>query len=731
MSSFVRASGLVFVMSLAGCSDERGSTPVLEADTAVDREVDAVVEAAQMENPFYQPSLLPLGFPPFDQVRTEHYLPAFERGMREQLDEVEAIVTQEAGPTVENTLLALERSGRTLRRVNSVFSAMNSANTSDEINAIQSQIAPRLAAHNDSIHLDDRLFARIDALYQQRNSLGLDPESLRLLEETRRIFIRAGAQLDEEQKQRLRAINAELAELQTRFSQNVRNEVNDLAIVVENREQLAGFSEAETQAAAEVAERRGLRGHALPLINTSGQPPLTSLHDRELRRRIHEISLSRGHRGGDYDNREIVTRTARLRAERARLLGYQSHAHFVLENQTARTLEAVTQRLADLIAPAVANARLEAADLQAMIDAEGGGFELQSWDWAYYAEKVRQARYQFDANALKPYFELESVLRNGVFYAASQLYGLTFTERTNLPVYHEDVRVFEVIDQDSSTLGFFIFDPYARSSKRGGAWMNAYRSQSHLLGDRPIVGNHLNITKPAVGEPTLLTFTQVNTAFHEFGHALHGLFSDVMYPTFAGTRVPRDFVEYPSQVNEIWAVWPEVLANYARHYETGEPMPKELLDKVLAAQEFNQGFATTEYLAAAIIDMALHQLAPEQVPDAEALMQFEADTLAAAGADFGPVPPRYRYPYFSHIMGGYSAGYYSYIWSEVLDADTAEWFRENGGLTRENGDTFRSAILSRGGSVDAMSMYRAFRGRDADVRYLLERRGLATGIAGD
>jgi peptidyl-dipeptidase Dcp len=723
MSRFVSVSAVVLLMVAPGCSRQ----PESESDLVVS-DLNNVADV-ELDNPFLRPSSLLMGFPRFDLVRPEHYLPAFELGMGEQLAEVEAIVTQEAPPSVDNTLLPLERSGRMLRRVNSVFSAMVSANTNDEISAIQSAIAPRLSAHTDNIHLDSRLFDRLDQLYQQRNALDVDPETLRLLEETRRVFIRAGAQLSEQDKSRLREINTELAQLQTRFTQNVLNEVNQLAIEVQSRDQLAGLSDAEIQAAAEMAERRGKSGYLLPLINTSGQPVLASLQDRELRRRIHQISLSRGHRGGEYDNREIVTRTARLRAERAQLLGYQSHAHFVLENQTAQTLTAVKGRLADLIAPAVANARREAADLQTMIDAEGGDFELQSWDWAYYAEKVREARYEFDANQLKPYFELESVLRNGVFYAATQLYGITFTERPDLPVYHEDVRVFEVIDQDGASLGLFIFDPYARPSKRGGAWMNAYISQSHLLGDRPIVGNHLNITKPAEGEPTLLTFTQVNTAFHEFGHALHGLFSDVMYPTFAGTRVPRDFVEYPSQVNEMWAVWPEVLANYARHYETGEPMPSALLEKVLAAQAFNQGFATTEYLAAALIDMALHELTSVQIPSAESLMQFEAEVLAAAGADFAPVPPRYRYSYFSHIMGGYSAGYYSYIWSEVLDADTVEWFHENGGLTRANGDTFRSAILSKGGSVDAMQMYQAFRSRDADVRYLLERRGLKANTA--
>jgi len=428
--------------------------------------------------------------------------------------------------------------------------------------------------------------------------------------------------------------------------------------------------------------------------------------------------------GGEFDNRQILASVLGLRSERAQLLGYQSHADYILDDQTAGTVAAVNQRLAELAPAAAANARREAADLQLMIAAEGEDFELAAWDWDFYAEKLRTQRYEFDGAQLRPYFEVDNVLRKGVFYAAERLYGISFEERTDLPVYQEDVRVFEVHDAEGETLAIFLADFYARPSKRGGAWMNAYVSQSELMNSQAVVANHLNITKPPAGKPTLLTFDEVTTMFHEFGHALHGMFSRVQYPYFAGTSVPRDLVEYPSQVNEMWSVWPEVLANYAVHYQSGEPMPAELLDKVLAAQKFNQGFGTTEYLAASIVDQALHQLSPEQIPAADEIMAFEAQTLEAAGIALDTVPPRYRSTYFSHIMGGYSAGYYSYIWSEVLDADTVEWFKENGGLSRENGDHFRQSLLSRGGSENAMTLFRNFRGRDTDIQPLLERRGL-------
>ena len=721
MNRYLKLPGAALILAaLAACS---GEDQAPAQDSAAEPEAAAEVQVAG--NPFFAESPHYFNFPPFDLIANEHYQPAFEVGMAEQIAEVEAIAGQEAAPDFENTIVALELSGQLLNRVSSVFFALSSAHTNDDIQALQQQLAPELAAHYDAILLNRDLFARISTLYESRNDLGLDPESHRLLERTHIDFIRAGAGLSEEQQEQLRDINARVAVLETRFSQNVLSEVNDVAIVVDSREELTGLDEALITAAANEAESRDLPGRfVLPLLNTSGQPSLASLQNRDLRQRILETSLSRGSRGGEYDNRETVTEVLRLRAERARLLGYENHAAYILEDETAGSVEAVNQRLAELAPPTVANARREAADLQQMIDDSGEDFTLAAWDWAYYTEILRAERFDFDESQLRPYFELDNVLLRGIFFSAEQLFGISFDERLDLPVYQEDVRVFEVFDVTGETLGLFIADFYARPNKRGGAWMNAYIAQSHLLGSRPIVGNHLNITKPPEGEPTLLTFDEVNTAFHEFGHALHGLFSDVRYPSFAGTRVPRDFVEYPSQVYEMWAVWPEVLENYAVHFETGEAMPGELLDKVLSTQQFNQGFATAEYLAASIVDQALHQLAPEDVPGAGEVMDFEAQALEQAGMAMDEIPPRYRVPYFSHIMGGYSAGYYSYIWSEVLDADSVEWFLENGGLLRENGVHFRRTLLSRGGAEDAMTLFRNFRGRDADINALLERRGL-------
>ena len=690
---------------------------------------NAPTTAAQEEmadNPFFAESPLPHQHPPFDRIDDAHYAPAFERGMADQIAEIETIAGASEPPTFDNTIVALERSGQLLNRVAATFFALSSADTNDAINAIRNEMAPRLAAHTDRMLLDAGLFARVESLHEQRADLGLDDESRRLVEEYYVDFVRAGARLSDAEKERMQAINARLAQLSSRFTQNVLDEVNASAVVVESRDELAGLSEGQVAAAVAAAEARDLEGrYVIPLLNTSGQPALASLEDRSLRERIMRTSLARGSQGGEYDNRGVITEMARLRAERAAMLGYPNHAAYILERQTARTVDAVNQRLASLAPPAVANAEREAADLRAMAAAEGADLEVAAWDWSYYTEKVRAERYAFDAAQLRPYFEMDNVLENGVFFAANRLYGLTFAERPELPVYHPDVRVWEVFDAGGEPLGLFIGDFYARPSKRGGAWMNAYVSQSHLMGTSPVVGNHLNVPKPPEGEPTLLTFDEVTTMFHEFGHALHGFFSNVRYPYFAGTSVPRDFVEYPSQVNEMWATWPEVLRNYAVHHETGEPMPADLLDRVLATQQFNQGFATTEYLAASLLDMAWHQLTADEVPDAAGVEAFEAAALEAAGVALETVPPRYRSTYFSHIWSsGYSAGYYSYIWSEVLDADSVEWFKENGGLLRENGDHFRSTLLSRGGSVEALDLFRAFRGAEPDIGPLLVRRGL-------
>lgn len=684
----------------------------------------AATPAAAAENPFFQPSKLPYQMPPFDRIADAHYAPAFAEGMRQEIAEVRVIADNPAAAGFENTVVALERSGRLLKRVSAVFFNLTGANTSDPMEALERDLAPKLAAHRDAIKLDAKLFRRIDALHGRRDRLGLDAESGRLLERYHTDFVRAGAKLSAADKEQLKAYNAELAALGTAYSQNLLKETLASSLVVDSREELAGLPENAVAGAAEAARARGLDGkYLLPLMNTTGQPPQAMLSNRALRQRLHEASVARGNHNGEFDNRAVVLRLAQLRAERARLLGYPSHAAYVLEDETARTTEAVNRLLARLAPPAVANARREAAAIQGVIDAEQGGFQVAAHDWDFYSEKVRRVRHDFDETQLRPYFELDSVLRNGVFFAASRLYGIGFTERKDLPVYHPDVRVFEVFDADGQPLALFLADFYARGNKRGGAWMNAYVQQSGLFGTRPVVGNHLNIPKPPAGEPTLLSFDEVNTLFHEFGHALHGMFSAVRYPRFSGTNVPRDFVEYPSQVNEMWAVWPEVLRNYARHYQTGAAMPAALLDKVTAARKFNQGYATTEYLAAALLDQSWHQLAPEQVPgDA---LAFEAAALKQAGVDFPPVPPRYRSTYFSHIFaGGYSAGYYAYLWSEVLDADSVEWFKENGGLSRDNGDRFRRQVLSRGGSADAMTLFRTFRGREPKIETLLERRGL-------
>jgi peptidyl-dipeptidase Dcp len=675
-------------------------------------------------NPLLAESTLPYHTPPFDKIKDEHFVPAIDAGMREELKEVDKIAASSEKPTLDNTIVALERTGRILDRAERTFSNLNSADTNPTRQKIDTETAPKLSAHRDAIFLNGKLFARIQELYSNRDKLGLDPESAYLLERYYKDFVRAGAKLSEHDKEKLKKINAELATLQTKFEQNVLKEKNASSVVVDKKEDLAGLSENQIAAAVAAAKDEHKEGKfVLRLQNTTGQPALASLQNRALRERIMQASLSRNSKGGEFDTRNIVLRTAQLRAERAKLLGYENHAAYQLEDQTAHDVPTVNKLLGDLAPAAVANARREAGDMQKVVDQEKGGFQIAPWDWDFYSEKVRKARYAFDESELKPYYELNHVLLDGVFFAAGKLYGLTFKERHDLPVYQPDVRVFEVYDRDGKPLALFFADYYARPSKRGGAWMNAYVQQSDLFGTKPVVANHLNIPKPPAGEPTLLTHDEVRTAFHEFGHALHGMFSNVKYPRFSGTSVPRDFVEYPSQVNEMWATWPEVLKNYAKHYKTDEPIPQTLLDKVVAAEKFNQGFKTTEYLSATLLDQAWHQLNPPDVP--KDAIAFEADALHKAGVDFPPVPPRYRTPYFSHAFaGGYSAGYYSYIWSEVLDADTVDWIKEHGGLKRENGDRLRATLLSRGGSADALGLFKNFVGRDPSIDPLLKRRGL-------
>jgi peptidyl-dipeptidase Dcp len=677
------------------------------------------------DNPFATPSELPYALPPFDRIADEHYRPAFEAGLAEQVAEVEAIAGNPETPTFDNTVVALERSGRLLSRVAGVFFNLAGSDSNDTIHELQAAFAPKLASHHDAIYLNEHLFARVSDLFQQRESLNLDAESAWLLERYHTDFQRAGAGLPAQDQQRLRVLNAELSTLSTQFSQNLLKDTNELALVVDDVAELAGLSADAVAAAGEAATSRGEAGKSVVnLILPTSQPALASLENRGLRERLFTASFSRGNRDNEYDNKETLARIAGLRAERAALLGHPHHAAYVISDETARTAEAAVGLLERLAPVAVANAKVEAAELQRYLEADEPGATLQPWDWAFYAERARRDRFDVDAAALRPYFELNRVLLDGVFYAASKLYGLTFTERHDLPKYHSELRVFEVFDADGTGLGLFLGDYYTRDSKRGGAWMNTFVDQAELFGTRSVVVNNLNIARPPTGEPTLLTFDEVVTAFHEFGHALHALVSDVRYPTFSGTNVPRDFVEYPSQVNEMWMLWPVVLANYAKHYETGEPLPQPLVDNLLASQLYGEGFATTEYLAASLLDQAWNGLGvDDQVGDVQ---KFEAAALEKAGVALSSVPPRYRSTYFAHIFsGGYGAGYYSYIWSEVLDADTVDWFTENGGLTRENGDHFRRELLGRGGGVDPMVAFRNFRGRDPEIEPLLKRRGLS------
>jgi peptidyl-dipeptidase Dcp len=653
-------------------------------------------------------------------------LPAIEEGIREQLAEVKQIANNPDAPTFDNTIVALERSGALLERATTIFFNLNATLTSPEMQSVQRILAPKLAAQSDAIRLQPALFSRVEMLYAARDKLGLDAQDSRLLWRYHQDFVRAGAKLCEEDKTRLRTLNGELATLQTAFSQNVLQERAAKAVLFDTPEELIGLAPAEVHAAQLAATDAGKLGKfQLNLVNTTDQPVLARLQSHASRLKVMAASLARGSDGGDFDNRTLVSDIANKRAKQAVLLGYPNHAAYQLAEQTVGGVSVLNDFLMQLAPVAVANARKEAADLQAVIYSEEAGFKLDGADWAFYTEKVRAARYAFDGAQLKPYFEMNRVLTDGVFFAAHKLYGLNFKERFDLPVYESSVRVFDIFNEDGTPLALFVFDPYARASKNGGAWMSAYVPQNGLIGDQPVVANHLNLAQPPAGQPTLMSVDEVTTAFHEFGHALHGMFSQVRYPRFSGTNVPRDFVEFPSQVNEMWALWPEVLRNYAKHYQTGEPIPQTLLDQLSAAAKFNEGYRTTEYLAATLLDQAWHQTESAHFPDADGVLAFEANALKKYGMDFAAVSPRYRSTYFSHVFaGGYSAGYYSYIWSEVLDADSVQWIKDHGGLTRANGDRLRSTVLSRGGSSDAMQLFRDFTGKDPDIKPLIRRRGL-------
>ena len=677
-------------------------------------------------NPLLESPTLPYEVPPYDRIRPEHYLPAFAESFAQHRAEVAAIAADPQPATFENTVVALERAGAQLARVAHAFYTVSSAHATDEIQAIDEELAPLMAAHEDAVKLDAALYARIATVHAQLDDLGLAGEDRYLVERWFREMTHAGAALDAASKQRLTALNQRLSTLSTLFEKNLLADTNDLAVVFTDAAELEGLSDGELSAAARAAADRGLDGSYLVTLTLfTGHPYLASLTRRESRERLLAASRARAARGNANDNADVILEIVRLRAERAELLGYPSHSAYVTSDETAGSPEAVHDLLRRLAVPAAANARAEQAGLQALVDATEAPYQLAAHDWAFVTEQVRKARYDIDSAALRPWFEAERVLQDGVFAAAHLLYGVSFTERRDIPTYHPDARVFEVTDDDGSAVGLFVLDLYTRDTKRGGAWMNPIVEQSALRGTLPVVVNNLNVPKPEAGEPTLLTLDFVTTLFHEFGHALHGLFARTTYPHFSGTSVFRDFVEFPSQVNEMWILWPEVLDGYARHIDTGEPLPADVVERLRASESFNQGFLTSEYLAAAWLDQAWHSLSAVEAAADIDVAAFEAAALAEIGLDNPLVPTRYSSTFFAHVFsGGYSAGYYSYIWSEVLDADTVEWFRENGGLTRENGDRFRRRLLGVGGSKDPLEAYRDFRGRDAEIGPLLKRRGL-------
>jgi peptidyl-dipeptidase Dcp len=672
-------------------------------------------------NPFAQRSTLEYELPPFAQIKEEHYLPAFYEGCAEQLAEVKAILETPGAATFENTIVALEKSGQYLMRMLLVFYNKSSSDTNDALDAIEEEIAPKLAAHQDAINLNPVLFNRIKDLYDARESLGLNSEDAWLLERYFKDLIHAGAHLTETQRARLKELNEELSSLETQFSKNVLADTNDLAVLVDSVEELDGLSENEIAAAAAAAKDRGHEGKWLiGMVNFTGNPVLDSLTNRELRKKIMQASLLKANRANENDNKPVLLKMVKLRAERARLFGKETHAEHVIAVQTAEHPDNVHAMLRKIAPAAVRNAQAEADDLK-----KSAGTDIESWDWGFYTEKVRVEKYNIDTTKMRPYFELERVLHDGVFFAANKLFGVSFKERPDLVTYHSEARAFEVNNEDGTKVGLFIADFYTRDSKRGGAWMNNLVDQNFLFNQLPVVVNNLNIPKPPAGKATLLTYDEITTLFHEFGHAIHGFLSQVKYPRVSGTSVQRDFVEFPSQVNEMWILWPEVVENYARHHETGEKLPQEWIDSLDAASTFNEGHATTSYLAAATLDLAWHSLNVEEAAKVTDVVAFEAQAIKDYGLDFAPVPTRYRSTYFSHIFaGGYSSGYYGYIWSEVLDADTVDWFKENGGLKRENGEHFKNTLLGRGGSIDSMQMFRNFRGRDSKIEPLLKRRGL-------
>lgn len=675
-------------------------------------------------NPFSQPSSLPFNAPPFDQISDDHYRPALEAGMAEMREEILAIAQNPAPPTVENTLDALERSGQRLKRVQQVFDAMTSANTSDLLQAVDEEMSPRLRALEDDIHLNSALFARLDALWQQRETLDLSAEARRLLAVKRQTFELAGATLDDAQKRDLKALNQQIATLSTRFIHRLLAASKSGGLLVQDSEQLAGLSASELATAADAAAQKGHAGAwLLALQNTTQQPATQNLTHRATREALFRAGWSRTEKGDENDTRALIVELARLRASQAKLLGFDSFAAWKIADQMAKTPEAAFAFMRNIVPAATARAEREAADIQALIARQQENFSVEAWDWPFYAAQVRAERQGLDESTIKPWFELNTVLEKGVFYAATELYGITFTARDDLPVYHPDVRVYEIIDSDGEPMALFYTDYFARDNKRGGAWMSNFVDQSTLLGTKPVIYNVCNYTKPAAGEPALLNWDEVITLFHEFGHTLHGLFASQRYPTLSGTNTPRDFVEFPSQINEHWASHPQVFSHYARHNRTGEPMPDALQQALLASRQFNKGYDMTELLAAALLDLHWHTVDGETANDDVAA--FEQQSLAAEQIALRAVPPRYRSTFFQHIWGnGYAAGYYAYIWTQMLADDGFEWFNEKGGLTRENGAIFREKILSKGNSEDLAELYARWRGQDPVIEPMLLNRGL-------
>jgi peptidyl-dipeptidase Dcp len=674
-------------------------------------------------NPFYAASPLPFQAPPFDKIKDSDYQPAIEAGMAQQRAEMLAIADNPAPPTFENTMVAMEKSGQLFNRVMQVFGGVTSANLSPELQKVQEIEAPKLAAHQDAIFLDSKLFQRVDAIYKQRDSLGLDAEALRLVKFYYDQFLHAGAKLSDADKVELKKLNEEESTLSNAFNTKLLAATKDGAFITTDKNALAGLSQKSLDGAAQAAKERKVDGYVIPLQNTTQQPDLVSLSQRSTRQTIFENSWNRAERGGANDTRDTIARLAQLRAQKAKLLGFSNYAAWRLEDQMAKNPEAALKFMDALVPGSTAKAEAEAKDIQAVIDAQKGGFQLQPWDWNFYAEQVRKARYDLDEEAIKPYFELNNVLQNGVFYAANRLYGITFKERTDIPVYHPDVRVFDVFDADGKPLALWYCDYFKRDNKNGGAWMDVFVNQSKLLGLMPVVFNVANFSKPAPGQPALISFNDVTTMFHEFGHALHGMFASTVYPSLSGAQVARDFVEFPSQFNEHWALYPAVFDHYAKHYQTGAPMPAELVAKIKKSEKFNGGYALTEVVAAAQLDMQWHTLsasAPLQNPD-----QFEVEALQKEHLLSSAVPSRYRSSYFAHIwQGGYAAGYYAYLWSEMLDDAAYQWFEDHGGMTRANGDRFRQMILCRGNTEELGKMYAAWLGGEPTIEPMLKYRGL-------